>query len=104
MRRACKRDANHALLTGYLQQCGFRTVDTSAVGPNAVPGFPDVIAVGYGVTVLCEFKVGKEPLTPDEQRFREGWPGEYAVLRSIDDVLAMTRKSMARREVGDEHL
>jgi Holliday junction resolvase len=91
MRRA-RKDGNHAELTGYLGQCGWRVVDTSAVGPNAVPGFPDALAVGYGEVVAVEFKVGKAPLTIDEQRFRDGWPGEYQVLRCLDDVLNMTRK------------
>ena len=96
--RATKRDANHAELTGYLQQCGWRVCDTSAVGPNAVPGFPDALAVAPdGLVLACEFKTKDGRLTPDEQAFRLSWPGHYAVLRTLDDVLAMTRKYMVGR-------
>jgi len=97
MRRGCKRDANHAELTGYLEQCSWRVVDTSAVGPNAVAGFPDVIAVSGETVVLCEFKTEHGHLTPDEQVFRLSWPGHYAVLRTLDDVLSMTRKYLVGR-------
>jgi len=98
MRRyAVKRDSNHAELTAYLQQCGWTVVDTAAVGPNAIPGWPDAIAVAYGAVVLCEFKASnRERLTDAEQQFRAGWPGEYRVLRSSDDVLAMTREFMGK--------
>ncbi len=89
--RATRRDANHAELTGYLQQCGWRVVDTAAVGPNAVPGFPDALAVHGETVVACEFKAARGQLTPDEQAFRLSWPGHYAVLRTLDDVLTMTR-------------
>jgi len=90
MRRACKRDANHAELIGYLQQAGWAVVDTSAVGPNAVPGFPDALACQGSLVVACEFKVGNELLTPDEQAFRAKWPGYYEVLRNVDDVCRIT--------------
>jgi hypothetical protein len=98
MRRKCRRDANHGELTGYLQQCGFAVYDTSAVGPNAVPGFPDALAVlGDGKVVAVEFKVGNADLTPDEQAFREVWRGAYEVVRNLDDVLALTRRYSAGR-------
>jgi hypothetical protein len=93
MRRACKRDSNHAELTGYLQTCGWAVYDTSSVGPNAIPGFPDALAVlGDGLVVAVEFKVGKAELTPDEVAFREVWRGAYEVVRNMDDVLDITRK------------
>jgi hypothetical protein len=101
-RRACKRDGNHAELTGYLQQCGWRVLDTSTVGPNAVPGFPDAMAVQGEIVVMCEFKMEHGQLTPDEQAFRLSWPGHYAVLRTLEDVLSMTRRYIVGRLGRDD--
>jgi hypothetical protein len=39
--------------------------------------------------VAIECKTGKKKLKPGQERFRETWAGEYVVLRSVDDVLAL---------------
>jgi hypothetical protein len=102
MRRACKRDANHAELVGYLEQAGWYVIDTADVGPKAIPGFPDVLACYAGQIVGIEFKVGKEPLTDDEQKFHDkhGHMFGMVVMRNAEDVATLTRfaSAQARRE------
>lgn len=97
--RATRRDANHAELMAYLQTCGWHVIDTSAVGPNAVPGFPDVLACSGGIVIGVEFKVGDAGLTDDEARFHagHGYALPIEVVRNLDDVLNVTRKYMVGR-------
>ena len=94
-----KRDGNQALLTGYLQQCGWHVIDTADVGPNCIPGFPDALATCQGITVGVEFKVGGAPLTEDEGRFwaAHGYAFPLEIVRDMDGVLAMTRKYFVGR-------
>ena len=99
MRRACKRDANQALLTGYLQQCGWHVIDTADVGPNCIPGFPDALVTSQGITVGVEFKVGNESLTESEVQFwaAHGYALPLEIVRDMDGVLEMTRKYFVGR-------
>jgi len=94
-----KRDANQAVLTGYLEQCGWHVIDTADVGPNCIPGFPDALAMCGGITVGVEFKVGGEGLTVSEGRFWEahGYALPLEIVRDMDGVLAMTRKYFVGR-------
>ena len=91
-----KRDANHGAVLQELRSLGWFVEDTANVGPNAIPGFPDAIAVGFGVTLFCEIKDGWEPLTDAERAFQERFRGEYVVIRSLDEVKSLTRSYASR--------
>lgn len=83
-------DANHAEIAAAFRQLGYSVADTSRLGS----GFPDLVVAKAGRTVLVEVKDGAKPpskrkLTKDEQTFADAWRGEYRVVESVDDVLAI---------------
>ena len=41
-----KKDANHDWVLKTWREFGWIVIDTSAVGSNAVPGFPDLVCRG----------------------------------------------------------
>lgn len=87
MRRAARTDANHAETIAAFRAIGFAVSDTSRLGN----GFPDAIISRSGRTAVVEIKDGKKPpsarkLTPDEQRFKDGWRGAHLIVESLDDV------------------
>lgn len=88
--RARRVDANHAEIVAAFRQLGYSVADTSRLGN----GFPDLVVAKAGRTVLVEVKDGAKPpsarkLTEDEQTFAGAWRGEYRVVESVDDVLAI---------------
>lgn len=93
MRRA-RRDGNQAELVGYLRDCGFRVLDTAAVGPNAIPGFPDLLCSTAGRVVGVEIKMPGEQLTKDEHLFWvfNGDMMPLFIVRNMQDVLDLTHK------------
>lgn len=82
VRRAAKVDANHGLIRDTFRALGCWVRDTSGVGE----GFPDLLVVkgrGWG---LVEVKTAKGTLTPQQEKFREEFPGPYYVVRTIEDA------------------
>jgi Holliday junction resolvase len=54
----------------------------------------DIIVSKNGRTVAVEIKDGSKPpskrkLTPGEEKFRNEWQGEYALIESIEDVIGL---------------
>ena len=95
MRRAAKRDDNHAEIRDNLRDIpGVVVADTGSRGG----GFPDLV-VGYrGVIYLLEVKDGNKPpskrrLTPDEQKFFNDWGGYpvYVVNSTQEAIDAITK-------------
>jgi Holliday junction resolvase len=91
-RKAAKRDQSERIVIETLRQLGWSVLQVS------VKDGPDLFAAknqqhdcrGYhSRTVAIEVKTGKKKLKPGQERFRESWAGEYVVLRSVDDVLAL---------------
>lgn len=69
-RRAARKDANHAIIAQALEAAGCTVFDTSMVGPNGIPGFPDILVLlPDGRLWLCEIKMPDGKFTPDEQSF-----------------------------------
>ena len=101
-----RRDANHAEVADIWQRYGWLVVDTSRVGSNAVPGFPDLLVVRWPLVLLVEIKHGKSAtLTDDESAFAEriGTP-PYVVCRGVEEAHTMARRwremaDMLRKEV-----
>jgi hypothetical protein len=90
-RRACRKDANHDELSDAARALGWYVVDTYQFA-QYVAGWPDAVWARRGRTVLAEYKVGRAQLTNDEGLFAATWPGEYAVVRTVDDVLRVTEE------------
>lgn len=89
MRRAARRDDNHAEIRDGLRACGRLVLDLGAVGK----GCPDLLVAWPGGMRLLEVKDGKKPpsarqLTPDEQEFHRRWRGHAVVVASLDEALA----------------
>lgn len=83
-------DANHAEIVAAFRRLGYSVADTSRLGN----GFPDLVVAKAGRTVLVEVKDGDKPpsarkLTTAEREFKATWKGEYRIVESVDDVLAM---------------
>jgi len=84
-----KKDANHDAVADAWRRFGWIVVDTSAVGSNAVPGFPDLLCIRWPVVLLVEVKDGpKAVLTLAEKAFaaRAGSP-PYLVCHSVEDAI-----------------
>lgn len=90
MRRAARIDANHSEVVAALRKAGCSVVSLAAVGA----GVPD-LAVGIGgKNFLIEVKDGRKPpsarkLTDDEQAFMIAWKGQYAVVESAEQAIAV---------------
>lgn len=66
MRRAAKRDGNHAELVKALRQCGVFVVDLASVGDDV----PDLLCGRFGTWKLLELKNPKRP--PNKRRLSPG--------------------------------
>lgn len=90
MRRAAKVDANHADVVAALRKIGCSVVSLASVGA----GVPDLM-VGYrGRNWALEVKDGSKPpsarkLTDDEAAFMAAWRGQYAVVESAEQAVAV---------------
>lgn len=91
IRRAAKKDANHAEIVDALRAAGCGVCDLAAVGG----GVPDLLVCGpvYPFPAcLIEIKDGAKPpsarkLTPDQERFHAAWKGPIHVVTSADEAL-----------------
>jgi hypothetical protein len=85
-----RTDANQTAIVSAFRKCGATVAITSGLGK----GFPDLV-VGYrSRNFLVEIKDGSKPpsaqkLTPDESAWHGKWRGQIAIIRSVDDVLAL---------------
>lgn len=85
-----KRDANHSQIQRLWQGLGWQVIDTALVGPNAVPGFPDLMCVRDGLVVLCEVKTQEGVLSRDEEAFLYSYDGLWCVVREAKEVLTIS--------------
>jgi len=95
-RWAAKRDANQSALAEFAEGLGWRVYDTSPLAQYGrdLEGFADMIWICPHATVFVEAKTAKGTLTTGEQGFMHDVTdagGEYRVVRSENDVLAVTR-------------
>lgn len=80
-RTAAKRDGNEREIIDALKAVG------ASVQPLSAKGCPDLL-VGYrGENILMEVKLPKGKLTDDEQVWHDGWRGQVAIVRTVDDAL-----------------
>lgn len=102
VRRRARTDSNQSEIVAAFRQAGASVAITSALGH----GFPDLVVGFRGRNLLVEVKPGdaKDPrqhqLSEDEQRFVDGWRGQYQKVESIEDALALLF-DVARERGGD---
>lgn len=87
-----RRDANHALVCEAFQKAGWIVWDTSQ---GSATGAPDLVVSKAGRTVVVEVKPHRKMLRASQMRFLGEWQGESAVVRSVDDVIALTKGKAA---------
>ncbi len=96
MRRAGKRDRNHAEVRTALRDVGCSVLDLGNVGE----GCPDfLVATPRGRTLLMEVKDGRKvpsarKLTPDQLAFMEAWKGDVYVVLSREEALDVVKARM----------
>jgi Holliday junction resolvase len=91
LRRAARRDSNHAAVVAELRQAGVTVCDLAGCGN----GVPDLLIRRRECVLLVELKRphgGR--LTPLEQRFADEWGAHVIVARSTEEVIA----ALDRRE------
>jgi len=83
VRRRAKVDGNQAEIVEALRQIGCSVQSLASVGD----GCPDLL-VGYrGRNVLVEVKRAKGRITEDQWRWRNGWVGQAAIVRTVTDAV-----------------
>jgi len=97
MRRAAKVDDNQNDVVDRFRELGCSVAITSKLGQ----GFSDLVVGLGGFNVLVEVKDGSKPpskrkLTDDEQKFMEGWRGEYRIVETLADVDALVAEVRTR--------
>lgn len=99
MRRAAKRDANHAAIVAALRRCGCLVLDLGAVGN----GCPDLLVNWAGVLTLLEVKDSAKPpsarkLTDDQLLFHAVWAeARLAVVTTPEEAIAAARACTEER-------
>ena len=94
MRKRARRDSNHTDIVGTFKACGCTVLDTASLGNGA----PDIIvAINKKHTICIEIKDGtlspsRRVLTLDELTFMQTWKGQYEIVTSVDDVIALLRE------------
>lgn len=96
-------DANHGAIVAALRAVGCTVQSLAAIGK----GTPDLLVGWQGQNLVIEVKDGdKRPsaqrLTPAEVRWRDAWRGQYAVVTSVDEALALIGALAPRGEVWME--
>jgi Holliday junction resolvase len=93
-RRAAKRDAVEPDIIDALERLGWSVLQVSvANGPDlfAAKNYFNTCCGHQPRCVAIECKTGKRKLKPGQERFKATWAGEYVVLRSVEDVIALNQ-------------
>lgn len=90
MSRAKRVDANQHIIVSAFRKLGYSVAITSGLGD----GFPDAVVGKHGINLLVEIKDGCKPpskrkLTEHEEKFRDGWLGQYCIVETLDDVMKL---------------
>lgn len=85
MTYARRVDTNHKAIVEALRAAGWRVLDLSRVGQ----GCPDLLVARAGRSILVEVKTAKGKLTADQVDFLAAWPGQFEVIRTVDDAIKL---------------
>lgn len=83
---ARKKDSTHQAVCEAFRAFGWTVMDVSRA-----PLCVDLVVARHGRTVLVEVKDRTGKLTEAQRALFARWPGETAVVRSVDDVERLTR-------------
>lgn len=94
MRRAARVDNNHREIARALIDYGCAVADTSGAGS----GFPDLVVGFRGKNFLLEIKnpeksPAQKALTPSQIDFRDGWHGQYDVIETLEEAIAVVTET-----------
>jgi hypothetical protein len=83
-------DANQGEIVEALRAVGATVQSVAAVGK----GCPDILIGWRGANFLAEIKDGKKPpssrkLTPLESEWHKAWAGQVAIVKDVDEALAL---------------
>lgn len=82
-----RRDNKHVAIRNGLADAGIYTMDMANLGF----GKPDLLAVRKNKSViLLEVKTHGETLTPAEKKFFDEYPGEIAIVETVEDAIKAT--------------
>jgi len=84
-RRIVRRDATHGVIAEVWQRCGWQVLDTAWAGQYA-PGWPDLIATRWPLTVWIECKVPGELLRDDQSAFATALLAPYVICYGAQDA------------------
>lgn len=89
MRRAARIDDNQPEIVNLFRKLGW-----SVLVISQLKNCCDIIVSKSLRTIAIEIKDGSKPpsqqkLTEGEQKFKNAWQGEYAIITSEDDVMAL---------------
>jgi len=82
---ARRKDGPHAIVLQALRAYGWSVMDVSRA-----PLCIDLVIAKAGRVVLVEVKDRTGKLTDGQKLLLSSWPGETAVLRSLEDVARLT--------------
>ena len=91
--KAARTDANHTLIAAACRAAGATVHHTHRVGG----GFPDLSVGIAGLNLLIEVKTNTGQLNANEQRFHAEWRGQIAVVRTVEEAVALVERC---RELG----
>lgn len=90
MRRAARKDANHASIVGAFKACGAQVLDLSGVGN----GCPDLLVLHRGKLRLIEVKDGAKcksarKLTKYQVELHRDW--QVSIVETLEQVVTTLR-------------
>jgi hypothetical protein len=83
VRHAAKRDANEGVIVEYLRKAGCKVDRISGTGT------PDLLIGYHGINLLMEVKMPGKKLRPAQEEWHAEWPGQKAVVETVDDAAAV---------------
>lgn len=93
--RIARVDRNHAAIVDAFRRLGWSVQSLATIGK----GCPDLVIAKPHVTALVEVKAAKGKLTEDQVQWLARWSGPVYVVRTLEDVVAVTRE-LLRQEAA----
>jgi len=88
---ARKVDTTHKVVVEAFRAAGWHVLATFRL-PNA----PDLFVAKAGRTVAVEVKGPKTRISAGQQSWHADWPGETAIIRTVADVMELSRATSGR--------
>ena len=85
MSYARRTDSTHKVVVEAFRAAGWHVLSTFRL-PNA----PDLFVAKAGRTVAVEVKGPKTKVSAGQQSWHADWPGETAIVRTVQDVLDLS--------------